>query len=126
MTKDLNERRMRALTGAFDRAIQTMIANANAAGWSTDEALGAIDGVVAQLKMQNAVDPDPADDPEVDEDVDQAIAVQADDPSQAELVTQSEAEDESRVQDDDEYLFGPVDDIPSQVEQDAPRRAAGQ
>ncbi|MCV3766748.1 hypothetical protein [Rhizobium sp. TRM95796] len=117
---------MRALTGAFDRAIQTMIANANAAGWSTDEALGAIDGVVAQLKMQNAVDPDPADDPEVDEDVDQAIAVQADDPSQAELVTQSEAEDESRVQDDDEYLFGPVDDIPSQVEQDAPRRAAGQ
>lgn len=126
MTKDLNERRMRALTGAFDRAIQTMIANANAAGWSTDEALGAIDGVVAQLKMQNAVDPDPADDPEVDEDVDQAIAVQADDPSQAEPVTQSEAEDESRVQDDDEYLSGPVDDIPSQVEQDAPRRAAGQ
>ncbi|MBB1248833.1 hypothetical protein [Rhizobium sp. G21] len=126
MTKGLNERRMKALTGAFDRAIQTMIANANAAGWSTDEALGAIDGVVAQLKMQNAVDPDPADGPEIDEDVDQAIAVQADDPSRVEPVTQSEAEDESRVQDDDEYLSGPVDDIPSQVEQDAPRRAAGQ
>ncbi|WP_137156767.1 hypothetical protein [Rhizobium sp. FKL33] len=64
MTMDLNERRMKALTGAFDRAIQTMIANANAAGWSTDEALAAMGAAVANLKMSNLIDPDPADDPE--------------------------------------------------------------
>lgn len=66
MTTELNQRRMKALTGAFDRAIQTMIANANAAGWSADEALAAIDIVVAQLKISNARDPDPADDPEIE------------------------------------------------------------
>jgi hypothetical protein len=63
MTHDLNERRIKALTGAVERAIQTMIANANAAGWSADEAIAAIDRVVVTLKMSNAYDPDPADDP---------------------------------------------------------------
>jgi hypothetical protein len=63
MTHDWNERRIKALTGAVERAIHMMIANANAAGWSADEAIAAIDRVVVTLKMSNACDPDPADDP---------------------------------------------------------------
>lgn len=70
MTKNVNERRINALAGAFDRAIQTMIANANAAGWSTDEVLAAVDAAVAKLKISNAHDPDPADDPETMEESD--------------------------------------------------------
>jgi hypothetical protein len=125
MTKDLKERRIKALTGAFDRAIQTMIANANAAGWSADEALGAIDCVVAQLKMHNAIDPDPADDPDIDRDVDQEIDLQAADPVQADLRSISDQEAELG-QEEREDLPVSADEILPHIEPDSPRRMAEQ
>jgi hypothetical protein len=127
MTKDLNERRIKALTGAFDRAIQTMIANANAAGWSTDEALAAIDGVVAQLKMNNAIDPDPADDPEPDQDAEQVIAVEERDQAEDEPSPITGDENEPHLSDDGEDLpaSAAMGGILAHGEPDAAREMAG-
>lgn len=55
--------RLRGLQKQFDPVIMELLAMANDAGYSGEEALAALTGVVKLAQKRLDVDPDPADDP---------------------------------------------------------------
>ncbi|MDR6666609.1 hypothetical protein [Rhizobium sp. 1399] len=58
-------RRFQDATDAARVALEALIADANAAGWSTDEMTVALVEAARSLKDANTRDPDPADDPPI-------------------------------------------------------------
>lgn len=58
-------RRFEDATDAARVAMEALIADANAAGWSTDEIAVALFEAARSLKDANTRDPDPADDPAI-------------------------------------------------------------
>lgn len=58
-------RRFREATDAARAALKALIADANAAGWGTDEMAVALVEAAQTLKDANISDPDPADDPAI-------------------------------------------------------------
>lgn len=58
-------RRFQEATDAARVALEALIADANAAGWGTDEMAVALIEAARSLKDANTSDPDPADDPAI-------------------------------------------------------------
>ena len=56
------------LQAALDDRVSELLAEANDAGYSTDEALDALQAVVKNQAQISDQDPDPADDPDVTSD----------------------------------------------------------
>ena len=53
--------RQLACQEAVERAMQTILADANTKGWGTIEAINAMEEVLKHLRVAYAEDPDPAD-----------------------------------------------------------------
>ncbi|EJJ26348.1 hypothetical protein [Rhizobium sp. CF142] len=64
-TSNDTTRRFQDATHAARVALEALIADANAAGWSTDEMTVAFVEAARSLKDANTRDPDPADDPPI-------------------------------------------------------------
>ncbi|TCR98242.1 hypothetical protein [Rhizobium sp. BK418] len=58
-------RRFKDATNAARAALEALIADANAAGWGTDEMTVALVEAAQSLKDANTRDPSPADDPAI-------------------------------------------------------------
>jgi hypothetical protein len=57
--------RAKEARGLAEQALNELVADANAAGWATDEVVVAIVEAAARLKEASVKDPDPAADPDV-------------------------------------------------------------
>ncbi|XAZ21300.1 hypothetical protein LVY75_02925 (plasmid) [Sinorhizobium sp. B11] len=57
--------RYQEATDAARMALEALVADANAAGWSTDEITVALVEAARSLKEANTRDPDPAEDPSI-------------------------------------------------------------